>query len=165
MHERLKKILEEIPGSVEEKAKALGVSHVTLYSYLAGKTIPNTEFLLRLKKLTSIDIDWLLTGEEEETQVPGQISTLIFDFISAKVYIYISNNNINIILPEYAARSAKIYNFLLTGDITNKYFDESNFQENIEEFSTIIDHLLPLVFDTTEETIKTYIKNEGVKND
>jgi len=64
LHERLDEILSKLPGSVDSKAKALGTTNPTLYAYIRGKRLPNTEFLINLNKLTGVSLDWLLFGKE-----------------------------------------------------------------------------------------------------
>lgn len=65
--DRFKVAIDSVPGeNVESRARALGIANPTLYAYLKGKRVPNTDFLIQLKKVTGINLDWLLTGEEAE---------------------------------------------------------------------------------------------------
>ena len=66
MNTRLQTVLKELPGTIDEIAKGLGVSHATLYKYLSGKTKPNADFLAQLKSQTGVNLNWLITGQGEK---------------------------------------------------------------------------------------------------
>jgi len=64
MQDRLKRIFDDMGGKVEEIAKRLNVTTVTIYNYIKGKnkSYPH-EFLIDLKEETGVNLNWLFTGK------------------------------------------------------------------------------------------------------
>jgi len=60
--ERLVETL-DVVGRDAALADTLGVSAPTLQNYERGLNVPNAEFFSRLKVLSGVSVDWLLTGE------------------------------------------------------------------------------------------------------
>ena len=63
MEDRIRKFGLRKFGSIKEFAKAMGMSPSNLQAYLQNRRKPGTPILKRLIQL-GCDIDWLLTGEE-----------------------------------------------------------------------------------------------------
>jgi len=63
MEERIRRFGLKKFGSIKEFAEAMDMSPSNLQAYLQNRRQPGTPILKRLSKL-GCDIDWLLTGEE-----------------------------------------------------------------------------------------------------
>ena len=53
----MKVILDVVPGSIIEKAKAIGVTRQTVYQWLDGKCRPGKKHARRIARLTGYDAD------------------------------------------------------------------------------------------------------------
>jgi transcriptional regulator with XRE-family HTH domain len=92
--------MERVPGdNVEQKAKLLGTTNPTLYSYLRGRTSPSVDFLTNLKIKAGIDLNWLLTGEEsgseaknKKAEVKSLINQKLFVIINSKLERYLKRH-------------------------------------------------------------------------
>lgn len=62
-------------GTLTEFAAELGVSDRTLGNYIRGDREPSFDVLVKIRRVTGVDINWLLTGEEGGGRVPasGQV--------------------------------------------------------------------------------------------
>ena len=60
---RLKIVRVHSRSSQEKFRKELGVSQFTLSNYETGKRFPDSRFLLKLKQITNVDLNWLIGGE------------------------------------------------------------------------------------------------------
>ena len=63
--ERLKKWISDNYGSPYEAEKKTGIRAQQLYSYMAGRTIPDGKNLLKLYR-SGCDINWLFGGESQD---------------------------------------------------------------------------------------------------
>jgi len=65
--DRLKQTLKFVSGrSIDAKSEVLGFTTAALYSYTAAKNKFPLEFIIKLRELTNVNLDWLLTGEGEQ---------------------------------------------------------------------------------------------------
>ena len=82
---RIKEILEEVPGTIDQKAKRIGTTSPTLYSYLRGRTAPSFDFLAKIKSVTGVNLNWLVSGEGEKFPLSGSDRTgaLDIEFLEA----------------------------------------------------------------------------------
>jgi len=62
--ERIASLLKD-DQTLSDLASALEVPSGTLGNYVRGEREPSFEFLVRLRRLTGIDVNWLITGEGE----------------------------------------------------------------------------------------------------
>lgn len=70
---RIKKVRTYLRFSQEEFCKKLGVSQFTLSNYETGKRFPDTRFLLKLKELAKVDLNWLIFGKKTLDAIcPGE---------------------------------------------------------------------------------------------
>lgn len=63
MGSRLKNVRVYFKFSQDKFSKMLGVSQFTLSNYEMGKRFPDTRFLVKLKELTDVDLNWMISGE------------------------------------------------------------------------------------------------------
>lgn len=142
--------MEKLEGTMEQKARALGTSSPTLYSYLNGKTLPNTDFLLRAKETLRINIDWLLTGDDKNVDVAyfANIDIERFLIIASRFNKFIKDNNI----PD------KIITLRFRDEILLKIYNSLAYiDEGIPEIITKTDYLLDLSL--------SYINKQGIDYD
>lgn len=147
---RIKKIIEEdVEGeNLDAKIKNLGTSSTSLYSYFSGKSYPSIPFLIKLHEKTRVNLDWLITGEGEPYNIKNiELNTTILDFIAAKIYVYIKNEQIQLEQLEFTAKTGSIYNFLLKGEVTGEWFKGEISEETLSAFGNVIDYLLPVIFE------------------
>lgn len=97
--ERMKKALEMVPGGMDAKAKALGTTSASLYSYINGKSLPQTPFLMKLKEESGVSLDWLFSGEGAGAEAglnPGKIDLdcwhTVFQFLHRIVHVSFQGN-------------------------------------------------------------------------
>lgn len=70
---RIKRVRNHLGFSQEEFCKKLGVSQFTLSNYETGKRFPDTRFLLKLKELANVDLNWLIWGDKTlDALCPGE---------------------------------------------------------------------------------------------
>ena len=62
---RIKHVRVHFRQSQDEFSRKLGVSQFTLSNYETDKRFPDARFLLKLKEMTSVDLNWLVWGEKE----------------------------------------------------------------------------------------------------
>ncbi|MBL4598557.1 MAG: helix-turn-helix domain-containing protein [Rhizobiaceae bacterium] len=63
----------QYPGEKQgDFAQRIGVAVGTIGNYVRGDREPSTDFLLRLRNKTGVDLNWLLTGEGHEPAKPVQ---------------------------------------------------------------------------------------------
>lgn len=60
---RLKQVRTHFRYSQDEFRKKLDVSQFTLSNYESGKRFPDSRFLLKLKNMTNVDLNWLIMGD------------------------------------------------------------------------------------------------------
>lgn len=115
MEKRLEKVIKEMPGTVEEKCKRLGVSNVTLYKYLKSKTKPTTQFLTALKMHTRINLDWLITGEGEPYigVNPKSLDTDVLATIIDKIEQHLESQSKKLSAIEKSNLISNIYVFIM----------------------------------------------------
>ena len=59
---RLKQVRDSMGISQTSFAEMLGVSQFTISNYETGKRFPDLEFLVRLKQVTKVNLNWLIDG-------------------------------------------------------------------------------------------------------
>lgn len=148
--ERIKQALELVPGeNVDAKAKALATTNASLYSYMNGKSLPQMPFLMNLRELTGINIDWLVSGEGDFRRVAkNEINLGYIQMIEDKLTRLLALINESLSNSEFVGIVLQIYNILL--------FEK--FEE--KDISDVIDKILPLCF--VRKTNKTIESDEVV---
>jgi len=115
--QRLKKVLEQIPGkNIDEKSQSLNCSTPSLYSYLSGKTRFPLEFLVILQNVTSIDLNWLLTGQGNQFGQGDEhpsLSLSLFHTITDQLTARLEAESITLPPAQLTRKVAMIYNLML----------------------------------------------------
>lgn len=74
--ERLKRLIaEKFNGKPGRLARLAGISPGTFQRYIDGESIPGGETLLKIKEVSDISIDWLLTGKESWVESAAEASS------------------------------------------------------------------------------------------
>jgi len=76
--ENLKDLLDSKEIEVKELAHGTGISKNTLDNYLSGqKSIPNAENAVKIAKFLGTTVEYLVTGDFEETSPSLEISKIV----------------------------------------------------------------------------------------
>ncbi|MEZ8860193.1 helix-turn-helix domain-containing protein [Vibrio sp. 10N.247.311.51] len=63
--ERLKRVIESKFATLKSASEFTGIPYRSLQSYISGKQLPGSEALIRLHNSLKIDLNWLLTGDND----------------------------------------------------------------------------------------------------
>lgn len=147
IHERLTLLLGKIPGdNIDQKAKELGLTNQTLYNYLNGKRTPKTEFLIRLREITGVNLNWLLAGDPEVDVVDLHCANIQIDrfkMIASRFNQYVKKKNFADGLISLKLRDEIIVRI---------YNDLSGVDEDISSLMAKADHLLDFSFSCLNNT-------------
>ena len=64
MYEIYQRLLDEKGLKNADVARATGISNMTLSDWKRGKSVPNTEKMIKIAKFLDVSVEYLMTGED-----------------------------------------------------------------------------------------------------